>query len=83
MNNASLADATNVSFTVTNSKVLAEDNIVVTHISGGTGGAYIVQTNTVADGSFKISVRNHSGGALSEAIVLAYTVVRQPSTESC
>lgn len=75
MNNAALADATTVSFTVTNTLVGANDNVVVTHASAGTAGAYLVSANAIAAGSFKISVRNVSGGSLSEAIVLKFSVI--------
>jgi hypothetical protein len=70
MNNAALADATSVSFTVTNSLVASTDFPLAIHSSGGTAGAYDVRTNSVGTGSFKITVRNESGGSLSEAIVL-------------
>ncbi len=39
MNNASLADATNVTFTVTDSAVAATDTVIVNHKSGGTLGS--------------------------------------------
>lgn len=81
MHNASLNDATNVAFTVTNANVAANDNIIVNHISGGTLGAYQVWGHSpVAATSFKISVRNVSGGALGEAIVLQYTLIRGKSS---
>ncbi len=76
MNNAALADAAEVTFTVTNDKVAATDTIVVNHGSGGTAGAYWLCVSTVAAGSFKISVGNLSGGSLSEAIVLNYNVIK-------
>ncbi len=76
MNNAALADAAEVTFTVTNDKVAATDVIVVNHGSGGTAGAYWLCVSTVAAGSFKISVGNLSGGSLSEAIVLNYAVLK-------
>ena len=76
MNNASLADATTVSFTVTDSAVAGTDTVSVNHSSAGTAGAYIVQANSLGAGSFKISVRNVSGGALGEAIVLNFNVVK-------
>lgn len=72
MHNAALADATTVTFTVTNSVALALHEPAVWHSSAGTGGAYQVWGHTMADGSFKISVRNVSGGSLSEAIVLHF-----------
>ncbi len=76
MNNASLNDATNVSFTVTNTLIAATDNVIVTHSSAGTAGAYQVSANGIAAGSYKITVRNVSGGALGEAIVLTATILK-------
>jgi hypothetical protein len=58
------------SFTLTNDKISADSKISVSHESGGTAGAYHVQVNGVASGSCVVSVRNISGGTLSEAIVL-------------
>ena len=77
MNNAALADAAEVSFTVTNSKVAATDVVVACHGSAGTAGAYIVSANGIAAGSFKITVSNVSGGALSEAIVINYVALKE------
>ena len=80
MNNAALADAAEVSFTVTNSKVAATDVVVACHGSAGTAGAYIVSANGIAAGSFKITVSNVSGGALSEAIVINYVALKGASS---
>jgi len=80
MHNASLADAAEVTFTVTNSEVSATDVVVVNHGSAGTAGAYVVQANTIAAGSFKISVGNVSGGALAEAIVLNFVALKGASS---
>jgi|TARA_X000001382_G_scaffold73766_1_gene51496 hypothetical protein len=76
MNNAALAAAAEVTFTVTNSKVSAGDVVLVNHGSVGTAGAYLCQANTIADGSFKISLGNVSGSSASEAIVLNYMVFK-------
>ena len=80
MNNAALADAAEVSFTVTNSKVAATDVVVACHGSAGTAGAYIVSANGIAAGSFKITVSNVSGGSLSEAIVINYVALKGASS---
>jgi hypothetical protein len=80
MNNAALADAAEVSFTVTNSKIAATDVVVACHGSAGTAGAYIVSANGIAAGSFKITVSNVSGGALSEAIVINYVALKGASS---
>ena len=73
---AALADDTIVTFIVTNTAVAATDNVILNHKSGGTLGSYNVQAHTIASGSFKISIRNVSGGSLSEALVLSFTVVK-------
>ena len=80
MNDAALAAAAEVSFTVTNSKVAATDVVVACHGSAGTAGAYIVSANGIAAGSFKITVSNVSGGSLSEAIVINYVALKGASS---
>jgi len=74
LNAALLAANTTVTFTLTNSKITAEDHILVTHVSGGTLGAYGVGGIVPAAGSATLYVRNLTSGGLSEAIVLKYTV---------
>ena len=80
MNNAALAVAAEVSFTVTNTKVASTDLVVACHGSAGTAGAYIVSANGIADGSFKITVSNVSGGSLSEAIVINFVALKGASS---
>ena len=80
MNDAALAAAAEVSFTVTNSKVAATDVVVACHGSAGTAGAYIVSANGIAAGSFKITVSNVSGGSLSEAIVINFVALKGASS---
>ena len=76
MNNASLATATNATFTLNNSLISANDTVVLT-ISGGqaTLGSYNVFANALAAGSVSISLRNISGGTLSEAIVINFALI--------
>lgn len=76
MNNASLGDATNVSFTVTNTLVAATDAAIVVHGTGGTTGVYSVSANNFTSGTFNITVRNQSGGSLAEALVLTFIVIK-------
>lgn len=75
MNGASLAAATIVSFTLTNTAIAATDHVIVHHVGTGTLGAYTV-TAAPAAGSAIIYVRNNSAAALAEAIVLHFTVVK-------
>ena len=80
MNNAALAAAAEVSFTVTNDKIAATDVVVVNHGSAGTAGAYMAQANLIADGSFKISVTNLTSSSESEAIVLSFVALKGASS---
>lgn len=75
LNAASLAAATIVSFTLTNGAIVAGDTLVLNHISGGTGGAYTLNAQS-ANGSAVINIRNNTAGALAEAIVITFAVVR-------
>jgi hypothetical protein len=75
MNAASLATVTTVAFTLTNARIKVGDQILVSHSSGGTAGAYNVWANTVANGSAVIQVRNITAGPLSEAIVLTVSIL--------
>lgn len=77
MNNASLNAATVVSFTLTNSSILAADNLVLNHSAGGvTPGGYHLNARVTGDGTCVIDVRNQTAGALAEAIVIRFTVLR-------
>jgi hypothetical protein len=76
MNAASLATATNATFTLNNSFISANDTVILT-ISGGqaTPGSYNVFANNLSAGSVSISLRNISGGSLSEAVVINFAVL--------
>jgi hypothetical protein len=76
MNNASLATATNVTFTLNNSTISANDAVILT-ISGGqaTAGSYNVFANSLTAGSVSITLRNISGGSLSEAVVINFAII--------
>jgi hypothetical protein len=75
MNAASLNADTTVSFTLTNSSITANDILLLNHISGGTAGAYVLNAQAAA-GSASINVRNITAGALSEAIVIAFAIIK-------
>ena len=76
MNNASLANATAVGFTVTNNLVAATDVISISIKSGATANSYLVNVDAVADGSFHVLLYNLTGGSLGEAVVLNFAVVK-------
>jgi predicted ThiF/HesA family dinucleotide-utilizing enzyme len=76
MNAEALATATNATFTLNNSFISANDTVILT-ISGGqtTPGSYNVFANALAAGSVSISLRNISGGSLSEAVVVNFAII--------
>ena len=77
MNNASLASATAVAFTLTNSQIGTGD-ILLANASGGiaTAGTYQVHVLDVSAGAATIQVTNISGGALSEAVVINFATLQ-------
>ena len=76
-NNASLAAAAVVSFTVTNSAVAATDTVNLNLASGNaTAGTYRYWVEGLAAGSFKIVIENRSGAALGEALVFNFAVLK-------
>jgi len=75
MNGAALNADTTVSFTLTNTSIAATDLLVLNHVSGGTAGAYVLNTQAAA-GSASINVTNISTGSLSEAIVIGFAVIK-------
>jgi hypothetical protein len=78
LNNAALASATSVSFTLTNSTISANDTVILTLAnSGATPGAYTAIVSALSTGSATITVRNITGGSLSEAIVLNFCIIHQ------
>jgi hypothetical protein len=75
MNDASLANATNVTFTLTNSTISAKDVVVLSVAAGATAGGYNCWISSKATGSCTITLRNLSGGPLAEAVVINYAVI--------
>jgi hypothetical protein len=74
-----LNGAAEVTFQVNNDKIAATDVVVVNHSSAGTAGSYLVQANSIAAGSFKITVAN-VGSTASEAIVLSFVALKGASS---
>lgn len=75
MDAANLAADTTVSFTLTNSVIEAGDIIVMNHISGGTLGSYTLNASCAA-GTAQINLRNITTGALAEAVIIRFAVVK-------
>ena len=75
MNAASLAANTAVSFTLNNSFISSNDLIIVNVSAGGTAGAYTTYISSMTAGSAVVTLRNMTGGALAEAVVLNYAIL--------
>src|SRR5574341_563141 len=75
MDAANLNADTTVSFILTNTAIAATDHILVSHVSGGTLGAYNFAADPASQ-SATIYVRNITAGALAEAIVIRITVLK-------
>jgi hypothetical protein len=75
MNNAPLAAATTVSFTLTNSAIAATDVMVINQSSTANAGGYCFNAICNA-GNAQISVRNVMASSASDAVVLRYAVIK-------
>jgi len=76
MNNASLATATNATFTLNNTYLSSNDTLIVTIASGqATAGSYNCWANGMGAGTASITLRNISGGTLSEALVINFATI--------
>ena len=76
---ASLAGAAEVSFTVTNSEVAATDVVSVCVQSGASTGTYIASVSAVAAGSFDVTLSN-VGSTAGEALVLNFVVIKSAAS---
>lgn len=80
MNNAALAGATAVSFTLTNSTISANDAIIVNVSGGGTAAAYTTYISSMTAGSAVVTLRNLTAStSLSEAVVLNFSIIHGAS----
>jgi hypothetical protein len=75
MNNAALASVTNVTFTLNNSLISVNDIVILNVAAGATAGAYNCWVSGLSAGSVSITLRNISGGSLSEAVVINYSLI--------
>lgn len=77
MNAASLAAGASIAFVLQNSMIAATDCVVVNRGNGsGTEKAYRVHVDRVLTGNAVIIVENFSAGALAEALVLNFAVIK-------
>jgi len=76
MNNAALAGATAVSFTLTNSFISSNDIIILNVGSGATAAAYTAYVSSLGAGSAVLTLRNMTAAtSLSEAVVLNFAII--------
>ena len=76
MNAASLAAATNVTFTLTNSLLSVKDVIIINVASANaTAGAYNAWVSSMLAGSATITLRNITAGPLLEAVVINFAII--------
>ena len=76
MNGASLAGATNVGFTLTNSTISAKDTLLLTIASGATVASYNAWVTSLSEGSATLNLRNITAATpLSEAVVLNFAII--------
>ena len=75
MNGAALANGATVLFTLTNSKISANDVLIVNLGSAGTSGAYWPYVANVAAGTAVIGLYNNTAAPLSEAVVVNFAII--------
>ena len=78
-NGATLNTLTNVTFTLTNSLISVKDVIILNVSSGATSGAYNCWISSMSAGTCTITLRNISGGNLSEAVVINFAIIHGAS----
>ena len=69
----------NASFKLTNAYIEATDTLILNHVSGGTLGAYVLNARCAA-GSANVNIRNMTSSALSDALVIKYSLLKGSST---
>ena len=75
MNAASLGANTAVVFNLNNSYISANDLVIVNVSGGGTAGAYTVYVSSMGAGVAAIALRNLTGGALAEAVIVNFAIL--------
>lgn len=75
-NTTSLAAGAQATFTVTNSKVAANDLVVIAQKGGSNSTGTDVFVSAISAGSFAITVDNNAAGAETGAIVISFAVIK-------
>ena len=75
MNGAALGATTNVTFTLNNNLISANDILILNVSGGATAGAYNCWVSGLGAGTASITVRNITAGSLSEAVVVNFALI--------
>lgn len=75
LNAASLGATTNVSFTFNNSLISTNDVLILNVAAGATAASYNLWVDSLNNGSAGVTLRNTSGGALAEAVVINFALI--------
>lgn len=76
MNAAALGATTSVNFTLNNSLISAGDAVILSIVGGtATVGTYTLWVTGLTTGAATITLRNITGGSLSEAVVFNFVIV--------
>lgn len=75
LNAASLAATTNVSFTLNNSFISANDALILTISGGATVAAYNLWVNSLGAGTASITLRNTTASPLAEAVIINFALI--------
>lgn len=73
--NAAMNNATNATFTVSNSLVAATD-VPLVAVGAGTTGSYRVSVSQVGAGTFDITLNNFSAVSLTEAVTVNFSLLK-------
>lgn len=79
MSSASLGATTNVTFTLNNSLLSGKDVMIVNVTGVATASAYNCWVANMTTGSASITLRNTTGGALSEAVIINFAIIHSAS----
>lgn len=75
LNAASLGATTNVSFTLNNNLISANDVLILNVAAGATAASYNLWVDSLSAGSASITLRNTTAGALAEAVIINFALI--------
>lgn len=76
MDAALLTAGSSATFSLANANVAATDHVIVSHVRGGTIGAYTVNAEALSTSVARITVRNITSSSLSESPVIKFTIIK-------